>query len=290
MERHLVALALGAAVIAQASIAGAQAEQIAGPDAAITSASPTSGLPSLPPLPAGKSTVIGGEIRNVDPVLDRFNLQVIGQKPMRILFDERTQIFRDGKRIRVADLRSNEHASVQTVLDGTDVFAISIHMLSQTPEGEFQGHVLNYNPDSGELMVNSAMSGEPFKLLVRADTSVVREGQGAFVSERSGPADLTNGALISATFQSDKDGRAVANKIAVLAIPGSAFVFSGKLSSLDMHTGLLVLLDPRDERSYTISFDPGRFPASAKLRQGDQVRVSAGYDGSRYVAETISIE
>jgi trimethylamine:corrinoid methyltransferase-like protein len=33
----------------------------------------------------------------------------------------------------------------------------------------------------------------------------------------------------------------------VLAIPGSAFVFGGSLSSLDMHSGLMSVIDPGDE-------------------------------------------
>ena len=288
MERILSVVVLGGIVIAQTLLASAQSSQTADPNSVFKSESASGGLPSLRAIPRGKSTILGGEIRNVDPVLDRFNLQVMGQRPMRILFDQRTQVFLDGKRISLTALHSNEHASVQTVLDGTDVFAISIHMLSQTPEGEFQGHVLNYNPGTGELMVNSAMTREPFKLLVRSDTSVVREGQGAFSSVRSGPADLINGALISAEFESNKDGRAVASQISILAIPGSDFVFSGNLSSLDMHSGLLVLIDPRDEKSYNISFDPARFPASENLHQGDHVRVSAAYDGSRYVATAIT--
>src|SRR5664279_1131714 len=85
--------------------------------------------------------VLGGEIRGLDPVLDQFTLQIFGQKAIKILFDARTQAFRDGARIRISDLHLGEHASIQTVLDGTSVYAISIHMLSRTPEGECQGHV-----------------------------------------------------------------------------------------------------------------------------------------------------
>ena len=67
---------------------------------------------------AGESTVMGGEIRSVDPVQDQFQLKVFGQRPMKILFDARTQVYRDGKKIPLRDLGSEEHASVQTVLDG----------------------------------------------------------------------------------------------------------------------------------------------------------------------------
>ena len=116
---------------------------------------------SLPPLPPGKTTIMGGQIRNFDPVRDQFSLQIYGQRPMKILFDERTQVYRDGVRIPVRNLGPEEHASVQTTLDGANVFAVSIHILSGLPEGECEGRVIRFNPDKGELVVASQMSPAP---------------------------------------------------------------------------------------------------------------------------------
>ena len=288
MERFFAVVVLGGLSLGIVSVAGAQSGQPAGPESAIKSEDSPGDLPPLPPAPKGKSTIIGGEIRGLDPVLDQFTLQVFGQKAIKILFDARTQAFRDGARIRISDLHLGEHASIQTVLDGTSVFAISIHMLSRTPEGECQGHVQSYNPDTRELVVSSSISREPIRLLVGANTSVLREGQTAFSSTASGQADLVNGALISARFQANKAGKAVANEIVILAVPGTSFVFSGELASFDMHSGLLVVMDPRDGKSYPIAFDAARFPASQNLRQGQHVRVVADYDGSRYTASEIA--
>ena len=103
---------------------------------------------SLPPIPRGKTTILGGEIRNFDPVRDQFSLQIYGQRPMKILFDERTQVYRDGVKDSSARLGPEDHASVQTILDGENVFAVSIHILSGSPEGECEGRVLRYNPDN----------------------------------------------------------------------------------------------------------------------------------------------
>ena len=97
-------------------------------------------------LPQGKSTVIGGTIASVNPVKDELVLKVFGGRPMRVLFDQRTQVYRDGAKTTLNDLHENEHASVETMLDGTTVFARSIHMLSQSPEGECQGQVVSYDP------------------------------------------------------------------------------------------------------------------------------------------------
>jgi hypothetical protein len=186
------------------------------------------------------------------------------------------------------DLRTEQHAAVQTALDGPNVFAISIHMLSGVPHGETQGRVLDYNAETRELTLGSTLSRDPIRLLLREDTPVVREGQNTFTSASAGQGDLVNGALVAVTFDAGDRGRAVANRVTVLAKPGSDFVFSGTVSSLDMHSGILVLVDPRDQKNYQISFDPGMMPATSSLHVGDQVRVNAAFDGTRYAAIEIT--
>ncbi len=287
MDRYLIALVLGGATITH-TMANAQSGPMGDRHPDMESAVAMGDLSSLPALPRGKSTILGGEIHNVDPVLDQFTLRVFGQRPMKIIFDERTQVFRNGERIHLRDLHSEEHASIQTVLDGSNVFAISIHMLSSTPEGECQGRVLSYDPGSRELQIGSALSRNPVRIFLRDDTAVVREGQGAFRSGTVGQADLAAGALVNVKFDADGKGRATASHIIVLAKPGSDFAFSGKLSSLDMHAGLLVLVDPRDQKSYQISFNPSQFPGSESMHAGDQIRVSASFDGNRYEAQEIT--
>jgi uncharacterized protein (DUF488 family) len=64
-------------------------------------------------------------------------------------------------------------------------------------------------------------------------------------------------------------------------------VFRGSLSSLDLHSGLLVLVDPLDEKSYEIFVDFARFPTSQTLHDGDSIRVTATFDGTRYLADAI---
>ena len=256
----------------------------------ITGADNPLGHPSaLPSLPEGRRTILGGEIRNFDPVRDQFSLQIYGQRPMKILFDERTQVYRDGVKIPVRDLGPEDHASVQTTLDGANVFAVSIHILSGSPEGECDGRVLRFNPNTGELAVVSAMSPEPVKLSVTANASIARVGEPEFTKASSGLSDLVPGTLVSASFESDATRRNVAREIKVLAVPGAAFAFSGKISFIDMHTGTMVLNDPRDGKSYQIHFDSARFATSEALRPDANVTVTATYDGTRYAANAITM-
>ena len=289
MDRSFAMLIFGGVFAAQSLVAGARAEQSTNPQLAIETEHASVTVSTLPVAPNGKSTIIGGKIQKLDPVRDQFQLKAFGQRPMTILFDERTQVYLDGKKIPLRDLRSDSVASVQTVLDGTNIFAISIHLLSRAPEGEYQGQVLSYNADTRELTVGAMSSHDAVKLVVPMDIPITRVGQVDLSSSRPGSSDLVRGTLVSLTFEPNKEGQGIASKIAILASPGSAFVFGGSLSSLDMHSGLLTVIDPRDQKTYQIVFDPSKFPASQKLHEGDNVRVAATFDGSRYVANSIAL-
>jgi len=289
MERLLVMVMVGGSLCSQASAVPAQASQAAVSASALRTDNTAGRLTDVPPLPKGKSTILGGSINGVDPVRDQFVLNVYGEKPMKILFDERTQIFRDGKKIPLRDLGPAMHASVQTTLDGAKIFAVSVHILSQQPDGEYQGRVLSFHPDTGVLMLTSAASREPFRVKVSNQTSFQRTGQSAFSSVPSSANDLVAGSLVSIRFASDNRGNGVAHQVTVLAAPGATFIFSGTLSSLDIHTGTLVVVDPRTNQSYQIGFDPTQAWAQ-RLRAGQQVRVSADYDGKRYVATEILVQ
>jgi hypothetical protein len=290
----LLAVVLGGLAIGQAGFA--QAGQLAASNSSVPvssvanssvrSASPAGNLADIPPLPPGRSTILGGQIRNIDQVRDQFVLHVYGEKPLKVLYDERTQIFRDGNRIPLLELAPAEHASVQTTLDGSKVFAISVHILSQTPKGDFEGRIVSYEPGNGMLTLLGAGSQGQFHVRVSQDTAVSREGQPAFTAANRGQFDLVGGALVSLNFQSDSKGQGTAQQITILATPGASFVFEGTVTALNVAGGYLVVLDPRDERSYQIHFSP-RDPVVEKLHQGDRVKIGADYDGTRYEATEI---
>ena len=288
MRWLLPMLLVGGMALAPVSLASSPS---AAPSAAHPSTRPAGTVDNLPqpPLPAGESTNLGGAIRKIDPVLDEFTLDIVGERPMRIQFDERTKVFRDGVRIPLGKLGPTQHASVQTALDGTHVFAESIHILSQMPRGECEGVVRYIAPGTGKLSVDSGLSPKPVSFFVPGNTPTVRVGQPEFTAARAGQADLKSGALISISFTPSLKGQAVVRHITVMAVPGSSFLFGGNVTYLDLASGSLVLADPRDGKSYRISFEPSRFPSVAKLHIGANVTVTANYQGSRYVASRITV-
>lgn len=266
----------------------AQTNKLQGTKATLGVDIPSDQLGSLPPLPGGTSTIFGGAIRKVDPVLDQLQLNVYGERPMKILFDGRTQVFMDGVKIPLHDLKPTDHASVQTTLDGEKIFAISIHILSQLPHGQYRGRVLRFDGATGELSLDAAPSPTPFRVHVPDTAKVTRTGQAAFITAGSGLSDLKPGSLVEVNFGAEGGKEGVASQIMVLAVPGAAFVFSGNITSLDTGAGFLTVLDPRDQNSYRIAFDPGAIPQGRDLRVGQRVRISASYDGASYMASNIT--
>lgn len=286
MERVLALVVLGGVALAPHALVHAQSEQA---PAVNPSLKTNNRAVDIPAPPKGKSTIEGGAIRSVDHVRDQFLLDVYGQKPMKVLYDARTQVFRDGKPIPLRDLGPAQHASVQTTLDGAQIFAITVHILGEAPEGDFQGRVVSFDPATGRLTMSASNGGEPFTVQVSQDTSIKRQGQSSFTSGQSGTTDLVKGSLVALTFAADSKGKGIARQITILATPGASFVFSGNITALDLHAGSLVLVDPRDERTYQIAFDTHAGNVQ-DLRNGQHVRVSADYDGSRYVATQIAPE
>ncbi len=276
------AVILGGMAIMQEAGAQSMAVPVESTVASVTARDST----DIPPLPTGTSTIFGGDIRELDPVRDQFMLRVAGQRPMKVLFDERTQVYRDGKRVSLRDLQSGEHVSVETSLDGAKIFAMSIHMLSNRRQGEYEGRVLNFDRRTGELTVASGLSLERIRVLVQGSTTLERKGQNA----RSGPAipaDLVDGTLVSIEFRPGSGGEPIANRVSILAVPGASFVFSGSIASLDIHEGFLVVVDPRDRKSYKVYFSSATSSAAQNLHLGDHVRAVASYDGAQYVATSI---
>ncbi|MES2220894.1 MAG: hypothetical protein V4587_08010 [Acidobacteriota bacterium] len=289
MVRFFAGVLLVSGALAQGSLGA----QNSAPSVDILADPPTSTnsaeRPALPPPPKGRSTVEGGIIRSVDPVRDQMVLSVYGTKPMKILYDERTQVYRDGVRAPLSDLHAQDHASVQTVLDGTKIFAVSIHMLSKAPQGESQGQVQGYDPGNATLTLTAALSRQTITLHVPAGTPIVGVGQVKIPSPSAGLQDLVKGTLVSVQFDSSNNGRGVVRQISILATPGSSFEFTGNVVSLDLAANRLVLLDPKDDQTYSIVFDKDRFPMSRDLHVGTHLTVKTNFDGTHYVATSATV-
>lgn len=285
---------IGLFVILMFSLGGTGAAQISEARAALPNNTPevregtvrateSTSLPDIPSLPQGKATEIGGAIHQIDHVRDEIAVKVFGGKDIKVLFDGRTTIYRDGQRISAWDLKNGDAISLETMLDGSSVFARSIHTLSHSLTGQCRGQVLNFDRSRGELTVRDTISPDPIKVRISSGTIIAREGQQA-----ASTAELGTGALVAVDFVPES-GKAVARRIAILATPGNEFVFSGRVDFLDLHEGLLVITDPRDQKRYEVSFDPQHISESYGVHIGSEVTVNADFNGSRYLAKSIAV-
>jgi hypothetical protein len=248
-----------------------------------TALDPASLLPDPPKLPAEKAALMGGTIDKLDRVRDQFTLRIFGGGKMKLYFDPRTHIYRNGVAVSVSDLRPGDRISVDTILDGSTVFARNIRLKNTLAASESQGAVVSYRADKGELLVRDVLSPEPLKLRVTPDTRLIQGGHPVAASE------LAAGTLVAVQFASQRDGHNVAQEISILAVPGTGFTFAGRVTALDLSSGLLVITSTTDGKTYEIHLDPSAVSINDNLRLSANVTVLTRFDGTRYEAQTLTV-
>src|SRR5438552_7496800 len=153
-------------------------------------------LLDLPELPPGKVTLIGGTVTSLDEIMNRMLVQPFGSRQkMRVAFDTRTDFFQDGKAISYKDIREGQRIYLDTMLNGSTVFAKKIWIQTAAESGIGRGQIVNYDPGHHTLTVRDELSNQPIKLNLTS-TTVMKNDQ----DHTSSPADLVPGALVSLSF------------------------------------------------------------------------------------------
>lgn len=244
---------------------------------------PASLLPDLPKVPVAKASLIGGTIGRLDRVRDQIIVQVFGGGKMKISFDPRTHIYNDGREASLADLRQGDRVYIETILDGSNVFARAIRLKTSTSAGESQGIITSYRADRGELLVRDALSPRSVKIRVSSQTKITEGDHSAPVSK------LVPGTLVAIKFDAHQDGGELAREISVLASAGATFTFVGQVTAIDLRLGLLALTSSTDHKTYEIYLDPSQPVVDDNLRPNTSVTVLTRFEGSKYVARSITV-
>jgi len=240
-------------------------------------------LPDVPPVPRENATLVGGTIERLDHVRDRVTLRLFGGGGRQtVWFDPRTQVFRGGKTASIADLHEGERVYLDTILDGSTVFARTMRLDRTSATGESQGIVMKYRVDRGELTYRDSLSPDPVRVRITPATRVKQGDRVANVNA------LVAGSLIAIGFTSDGAGRNTANEITILALPGTRYTFAGDVVHIDLRSGLLVLNSSTDHKTYEVYLSPSANPDD-NLQPGANVTVVTNYDGSHYVVREITI-
>jgi len=248
-----------------------------------TTVDPASLLPDLPSLAPAKASLVGGTVQKLDRVRDQITVQVFGGGKMKIFFDTRTHIYEGSRQASTSDLHRGDRVYVDTILDGSIVFAKTIRLKTTASAGESQGIVMSYRVDKNELVLRDILSPRPLKIRLTSQTSIVHGDHSASASE------LVSGTLVAVKFGAQQDGSDVAREVSVLAVPGASFAFAGRITGLDLRLGLLTLTSMTDHKTYEIYFDPSVVATDDNLRQANDVTVLARFDGSRYVARSVTV-
>ena len=116
-----------------------------------------------------------------------------------------------------------------------------------------------------------------------AGATIVRGDQAATA------ADLQPGTLVTLAFVPGSDRQPMVSQVSILASPGAMFFFSGQVTFLDLHRGLVVIVDPRDNKSYEVYVDTNNRELAGRIQEGADVMVEARFNGSHYEARNITL-
>jgi len=236
-----------------------------------------------PPLPKKRVTLIGGTVTKLNSVQDEMTVRPFGNgKQMHIVFDTRTSFVRNGAPAQQRDLHQGDRIYLDTMLNGTQIFAKKIWIQAEAPTGDGRGQVVDYDTRAGLLTVRDELSQQPARFRL-TPTTVVKDG-----TQTKPASELAPGTLVSLTFGPQQDRYGTVREISVLARPGTAYSFFGKITFLDLANRVIAIDNNADGKNYEIHLEDVPQGSLRTLRQGSEVGISAVFDGHQYVASSIA--
>jgi uncharacterized protein DUF5666 len=238
-----------------------------------------------PPVPRTTTTLVGGTISKVDRMRNRMTVHVFGSGHWTVNFDERTHIFHNGAETTQLALKKGERVYVDTQLDNNrhDIFARNIRVGVAALPADADGQIIAVDPKHNELTLRDALNSVPVRFAVDPETRI---------SKGQTPAsfkDVKPGTLVHVRFSASSPNRGLAREVSIVATPGSVFTFSGKVTFLDLHRGLLAVQNSTDDRNYEIHFSPEVVTDRSSLGVGRDVLVRATFEGTRYTAQSVNL-
>lgn len=235
-------------------------------------------LLDLPELPHNPATLIGGTIVHLNEVMNTMVIQPFGGKQrMKIAYDTRTHFYQDTKPVSYRDIHQGQRIYFDSMLNGSTVFAKTIWIRNTVESGSGRGQIVEFDPNRKLVTVRDELSNQPVRMRLTS-TTVIRRGNGSATA-----ADLTPGTLVSLDFGPLQELR----EITLLAKPGTTFIFQGPITYLDVSRKMIAVNNRTDRTTYDISIEAIAPSIIRQLHQGQNVNVSAIFEGSRYAARNI---
>jgi hypothetical protein len=235
----------------------------------------------VPPLPSGKTSLVGGTVAKIDGVHNRLAVKVFDGGKWTVAFDERTHFYRDGAETTFEKVKKGDRVYVDTMLDGHSIFARNVHVITKNGPASASGQVTTIN--GGVMVVHDDLSARPVQFRVDGETTVKRDGAAASI------ADVQPGSLVTVHFAPGGANRGVAREVTILAAPGQAVMFDGTVRNVDLRNNQLAIENHTDSKTYEIAVD-GEQGIPSNLMVGSEVTVAAVFDGRGYKARSIAVK
>lgn len=234
-------------------------------------------------LPKQDMSLIGGVATKIDPIRNRVVVKPFGGgKKLDVRFDDRSHIYRDGRETTVMGIHQGDRIYLDTMLLEGHVFAKNVRVATTTEAAEARGQLTGAYPQRNEYTMIDSLTGQSVRFQVTPRTALQDRGQPATA------ASLTTGSLVDVMFLPGQKG-GTARQVLVLAVPGQNFIFSGKVTNLDISTGTLSIDNQTDNKNYTLRFNPSTVEDRDHLTVGADITASATFDGQSYHATTVTV-
>jgi hypothetical protein len=283
---------LSSALLALSAMAGAQSLPSVAPIQQ-TPANPTTLEPvhsknydpllDLPPLPQNKVSLMGGTVTKLDRVRDLMAVRVFGGNETRIAFDVRTKFYRDGTEVNDRELQQGQRIYVDTMLNGTTVFAKNIWILNGAVSGNGAGQIVSFDQKRSILKLRDELTAQTLDFQITPKTTI-QEGNAV----RSTNV-LVPGSLVALTFGPAQQNHGVVQEVTILARPGYSVSFFGTVTFLDLSNEILAVQNNNDSKTYEIRIDGISKDTIRQLHPGSVIGVSAMFDGKNYMARSLGI-
>ena len=236
------------------------------------------------PLPKKKLTLIGGTVKEIDPIRNRMTVDIYGGKQMKLIFDDRTKVTRNGADVNPLIIRKGDRVYLDTQLaTGNKIFAKQIQIVTKFEAADLNGQIVNFDPKTRTIELRDQLSSAPFRFVVDHDAAITANGGKAATM-----ADLQPGALVMAHFNNGQGGRGTIRDVNIIAAPGAEFTLYGRVNHLDLRSGVLAVQNKADDKAYEVKFSPAQFKID-DLAIGSEVAVTAKFNGHDYEAQSLNV-
>lgn len=230
-------------------------------------------------LPRGKTSLVRGVLKRLDSVHDQLLIHAFGGGDVRVAFDPRTKMLAGDVRTTFNTIPVGSVVSVDTVMDGGKLFAVSVRAGS-TAASELDGQVVRYDAAKSQITLRDPMNPENFSLKIAPSSVLLNQGKATSAQ------NLVAGTIVRAWFSG---AQRTITKLEILAEPGHSFTFQGKVIAVDLRARVLSLSNETDDSIRELAIDSLNSDSLQLLKENANVRIVAEFDGERYKVRSLSL-